>query len=288
MSSYVAPASTSGPGGDSVAAPKFCAGIIGTGTIASLFTNCLSRAFPGEAILLSGRNAAALAHLAKTVDEVVVVGPDWLAANADFIFLAVPPEAYTTVLTEIRLYLKSEAIVISLTNGIALSVLGTLVDNPIVKVIPTIAQAVGRGCTLVVPGPGGVGEPVDRVVRLLNAFSKPVVIDEADSRVASNIAASALAFFAEFANLLVSAHEGRQGRLDKQTLCSMAGETMGAIADLVAEGYTLESIIESTAAPGGMTEAALKVLRGGGLALTRATIDETFRLQALLQSQLAR
>jgi competence protein ComER len=227
MSSNATPKADLGSWREITAPPKSCAGIIGTGTIASLLANCLSSAFPGEPILLSGRNTAALASLEKTVDEVVVVGPDWLAASADFIFLAVPPDAYKTILMEIRPYLNSEAIVISLTNGIALSVLSTLVDSPIAKVIPTIAQAVGRGCTLVVPGPRGVGEQVDRVVRLLTAFSKPVVIDEADSRVASNIAASALAFFAEFANLLTSAHEGRQGRLDKQTLCFMAGETMG-------------------------------------------------------------
>jgi len=51
------------------------------------------------------------------------------------------------MLTEIRPYLRPEAIIISLTNWIALSVPGTLVDSPIVKVIPTIAEAVGsRSC----------------------------------------------------------------------------------------------------------------------------------------------
>lgn len=65
----------------------------------------------------------------------------------------------------------------------------------------------------------------------------------------------------------------------------MAVEITGAIGDLVAEGYTLESFVELTAAPGEMTKAALKVLRAGGIELARATIDEPLRLQALPQSQ---
>jgi len=56
--------------------------------------------------------------------------------------------------------------VITLAKRIALSVLGKFIDNPVFKGIPTIAQTVGHRCTLVVPGPGGVGEPVDHVVRL--------------------------------------------------------------------------------------------------------------------------
>lgn len=287
MSSNASRTPTLSPDGKSAASTDFCVGIVGTGTIASLFVGCLSKAFPGRRVLISGRNGAALERLGKTVDEAVVVPVDRLAIDADFVFLAIPPDAYATILAEIRPHLKPEAIIVSLTNGIAMSVLGTLVDNPIVKVIPTIAQAVSRGCTLIVPGPRGGGEPVNRVVRLLTPFSKPVVIDDSDSRVASNIAASALAFFAEFASLLVSAHEGREGRLGKPTLFSMAGETMGAVSDLLADGYTLQRIIESTAAPGGMTEAALTVFRNGGPALVRSTIDETFQRQAFLQRELA-
>jgi pyrroline-5-carboxylate reductase len=269
-----------------VASADACIGIIGTGTIASLLVRCLSRAFPGRRLLVSGRNHTTLSSILATTEAAIAVSLERLAAEANFVFLAIPPEAYPAVLASMRLLLRPETVVISLTNGIAMSTLGALVDNPIVKVIPTVAQAVGRGCILVAPGPRGDGQPVDCVVGLLSSFSKPVVIDDTDNRVASNVAASALALFAEFASLLVSGHEEMKGRLNKQMLVTMAGETMGAVSDLMANGYSLETIIESTATPGGMTEAALNVLRTDGPGLVRAIISETFRRQRLQQREI--
>lgn len=261
-------------------------GIIGTGTIGSMFVHCFSRAFSGRRLLVAGRDIDALSRLVESTPEASAVSVDELASEADHIFLAIPPEAYVAVLSELQHKLKREAVLVSVTNAISMNTVGRITGNPVVKVIPTVAQQVGRGCTLVVAGPDAIGEPVASVVRLISPFSKPLIISDDDSRTASNLAGSALALFAEFANQLVIAHDGRQGELDKRTLTEMAAETMIAVGTLVGAGYTLDQVITATAAPGGMTEAAVAVIRRGCSDVVNAAVDETFRQQKLLQRTL--
>ncbi|MCM2436086.1 MULTISPECIES: pyrroline-5-carboxylate reductase family protein [Rhizobium/Agrobacterium group] len=261
-------------------------GIIGTGAIAAMLVHCLARAFPDTRLLVAGRNASALSQLVAGASSASTANYELVATKADYIFLAVPPEAYSALLSQMRTHLRPETVIITLTNSISLTTLGNFVDNPIVKVIPTIAHRVGRGSTIVVSGPRANSAVVGKIVSLLSHFSTPVVIDDGDSRIASNLAGSALALFSEFARLLISAHEGREGSLSQGTLNQMTAETMGAIGDLVRDGYDFQGIINATAAPGGMTEAAVRILRSSCEAPVKATIEETFRRQKTAQNEL--
>ncbi|WP_421363661.1 MULTISPECIES: pyrroline-5-carboxylate reductase family protein [Agrobacterium] len=267
-----------------LANPKI--GIIGTGTIAGMLVHCLDRAAPDTRVLVTGRNHLAVSQLVATASNAAAADFELVAATADYIFLAVPPDVYPAILNQMRENLRPETILVSLTNSIALATLGDLVQNPIVKVIPTIAQRVGRGSTVVIAGPRATSDVVARIVSLLSRFSKPVVVDDGDSRTASNLAGSALALFSEFARLLISAHDGREGSLSQDVLVEMTAETMGAIGDLVRGGYDFQEIINATAAPGGMTEAAVRILHSSCEGSVRATIDETFRKQKLAQLEL--
>lgn len=263
-------------------------GIIGTGTIAAMLVHCFSRSFPDARVLIAGRNVLAVSELVAGARSAAVASYELVATEADYIFLAVPPEAYPQIVKHLQPHFRPQTVLISLTNGISLTTLGDLVKIPIVKVIPTIAQRVGRGSTVVIPGPRANGAVVDEVVSLLSHFSRPVVVDDRDSRIASNLAGSALALFAEFARLLISAHKGREGLLAQDALVQMTAETMGAVGDLVREGYDLQAIIDATAVPGGMTEAAVHILRSSCEVSVKAAIEETFSRQISVQQEVDR
>jgi competence protein ComER len=119
--------------------------------------------------------------------------------------------------------------------------------------------------------------------RFFSAFSRPILIDDRDSRVASNVAGSALALIASFCEAFVEANAARAVTLDRAELTAMMAETLGAVSALVQHGYGFAEIVRDTATPGGATEAAL----GAASTLSASDIVEaTFRWQATMQDRM--
>ena len=251
--------------------------VIGGGRIGGTLLRAAARFAPHLPLVLATRDPKAAATLAAEVPGLTLASPDEAAARADLLMLAIPPEAYLPVLGAIGARMRPSAILVSLTNGVPLETIGQRIANPVVKVIPTMAHIVGRGVALVTPGPrAGAGE-VERVREVFSTFSRPQIVDEADIRAASNVAGSGLALIAGWCDAFVAANAARTPGLDRDALAVMLAETLGAVSDLVREGHAFSEIVERTATPGGMTAAALEILRAAPI---DAAVEETFRRQA--------
>jgi pyrroline-5-carboxylate reductase len=112
-----------------------------------------------------------------------------------------------------------------------------------------------------------------------------VIAQDSDCRALSNLAGSGLAIAAEFARLCVSANEGALSFVGREMLDAIMAETFSAVAALHAGGRSFEAIITETAVPGGMTEAAITMLRNDGRIVIEAMMQETFRRQAFLRTR---
>jgi pyrroline-5-carboxylate reductase len=123
------------------------------------------------------------------------------------------------------------------------------------------------------------------VATVFAGFSRPIVIDASDDRVASNISGSALALFAALADSFVTANVSRATKLDRRALDGIMAETLGGIAALVEAGYSWNEIVRTTATRGGMTEAALNVMMSRFPQIANAMVDVTFAKQAEIQSR---
>lgn len=254
-------------------------GILGTGRIARVLA---AASAPHVDVMVWGRNCDALAALTNTPGLRAASFEE--ASQTDLVALAVPPQAYRDVLQRLAPLLPAQSVVVSLTNGVALDEIGGLVANPVVKAIPTIAQSVSRGVTLVVSGPHAGEDDVAKVTSWLSAFSAPQRVEEADIRVASNAAGSAVALMAAFASAFAQANAARAIHLTQAELERMLAETLGAIGDLARAGVTLDEMVETTATPGGVTEASLNVLRSAAPDLCRLMVEATFARQNELQA----
>ena len=153
------------------------------------------------------------------------------------------------------------------------------------KAIPTLAHVLGRGVSLLVAGPRAKSEHVEAVSSVFARFSMPTTIDARDDRVASNVAGSALAFFAALCDSFVSANASRAKSLDRAALDAMMAETLAAIAALAKAGYAWNDIVRTTATPGGMTEAALILLMSQFPRIADDMVNLTFAKQAEIQSR---
>lgn len=260
-------------------------GIIGAGRLGAMLARAFARFRPGETLHLATRDAGVAAALATALPPVRLLAARELAGACDLVLLAIPPQTYRAVIRAIAPDLRPGAILVSLTNGIGLEALAHETTAPIVKVIPTMAHAEGRGIALVIAGPGAAPAHVERVRACFSAIATPVVIADADSRAASNIAGSALAFVARFAEGLVDAHTERLTGIAPAALTAMMAETLIAVGTLAQAGHSFADIVATTATPGGVTEAGLAVLDAPLPALAATMVDATYARQRAMQTQ---
>ncbi|CAH1663693.1 NADP oxidoreductase [Hyphomicrobiales bacterium] len=257
--------------------------IAGTGRLAKVLAEAGVRTSAAGTIAVVGRNSAARDALLAAVPGLQAGEPEW-ASRADLLVLAVSPHAYREVLTAFTPHLAPSTIVVSVTNGVALETIGRWTANPVVKAIPTIAQAVGRGAVPVVAGPAAKSSDVALVKDWFVRFGLPADVTEADIRVASNVAGSAIAIFALFARAFVSTNAVRANDVSRSSLDTMIAESLVATGELLRRGYDYEAIISSTATPLGVTEAVIDPLARIAPALCERMIEAGIRRQSELQA----
>jgi competence protein ComER len=257
-------------------------GIIGTGRLGTTLLRAAASHAPEITLLAASRDPLRTERLQREIPHLVTVSAEDLARTADLVVLCVPPDAYVPLCERIRPHLGPNAIVVSVTNSVSLAAITERVSRPVVKVIPTLAHVVGRGVSLLVAGSGAEAAHVDAVRRVFARFSVPMLIDARDDRVASNVAGSALALFAALCDAFVAANAVRSEALQRPMLDAMMAETAGAVSALVAAGHGWDDIVQATATPGGMTEAALNVLTGSFPKIADEMVAATFAKQTEL------
>ncbi|HMO28002.1 pyrroline-5-carboxylate reductase dimerization domain-containing protein [Enterovirga sp.] len=256
--------------------------IVGTGRLAEVLARASVRAAPSSEVAILGRNPVARDNLLASIPG-LLPGSVAFASRAELIVLAVLPQAYRDVVLSLAPHLSPSAIVTSVTNGVALDEIGHWTRNPVVKVIPTIAQSIGRGSAPVVAGPRATPGDLALVSGWLGGFSLPVAVEEQDIRLASNVSGSAVAIVARFARAFVDANARRSSSLGRSALDAMMAETLVAVGELMRAGVDFEQAVEATATPGGVTEAMLRPLAASVDALCRDMVDAGFSQQALMQ-----
>jgi pyrroline-5-carboxylate reductase len=257
--------------------------IAGTGRLARVLAEAGVRASATDTVAVVGRSRAARDALVAAVPGLKAGEAEW-ASRADLLVLAVSPQAYREVLATFTPHLARSAVIVSVTNGVALEAIGRWSANPVVKAIPTMAQAIGRGAVPVVAGPAAESADVALVKEWFARFSLPVDVAEEDIRVASNVAGSAIAVLALFARAFASANADRAGGVSRASLDMMIAESLVATGELLRQGYDYEAIVDATATPLGVTEAVIGPLARSAPALCEEMIEAGFRRQRALQA----
>jgi pyrroline-5-carboxylate reductase len=262
-----------------------CLGIIGTGSLGTALLRAAAAHAPDIALIAAGRTPSRLAALQHEMPGLATASPQDLARTADLVLLCVPPQAYLPLVEHIAEQLGPRTILVSVTNAVPLEAIAARVRAPVVKAIPTLAHVAGRGVALLIAGARAGPAQMDAARTVFARFSMPMVIEAHDDRVASNVAGSALAFFAALCDAFVAANAARARTLDRAALDAMMAETLAAIAALAKSGHAWSDIVRTTATPGGMTEAALNLLMSQFPQIAEAMVETTFAKQAEIQNR---
>jgi pyrroline-5-carboxylate reductase len=186
--------------------------------------------------------------------------PDAALAEAPTVLLAVKPQIWRDVATEVAPLLHPEAVIVSIAAGVRTADLTEVFGwRPAARVMPTTAVAIGKGAMSIVAGDvaaravaRGLFAPVGTCVD---------IEDEALMDVTVAVSGSAPAYLYAFIEALEAAGEA-EGLPAEAARALVRATLIGAAALLDHTGDDPADLRRQVTSPGGTTEAALKVLMG--------------------------
>lgn len=237
-------------------------GLIGMGAMGRMLVNAHFAFGNRDAydLTIASRDTSVLDALRSDHEALRVDPPSQLAERAEMVFVCVPPFPYLDVVSEIAHHLTADKIFVCISNGVPIDELGALMEAPVVKIIPSMAHCIGRGVSLVTPGPRAEENHVRAVEAFIRPFAMPYRVTPQDMRLASNITGCGPAVMAHFVNILVNESAERTTDASRADLFRLAGETFFATAQLIENGMTPQEIADEAATGGGTTEMALQTL----------------------------
>lgn len=238
-------------------------GIIGTGNMGTIVIEALveSKAADPEKLIIQNRTKLKAEGVAQIYPGITVAeSPDEVASKADIVFICVKPLDIHPLLKEISHQLSHEKCIVSITSPISVSELESVVDCSVARIIPSITNRSLSGSTLITFGENCSVWYQNTLHSLVSKFSKPVYIEEDTTRIASDIAACAPAFFSYLIQRFIDAavEETEINKEDATTLASNMLVGMGKL--LEKEIYTLPTLQEKVCVKGGVTGEGIKAL----------------------------
>ncbi|MFC5471634.1 late competence protein ComER [Cohnella suwonensis] len=239
-------------------------GFIGAGSMGSLLVGAFVRAgaLRPDQITVSSRTSSKASLLADQFPGLRAALSNVEAAQgADYLFLCVKPMDFRRVLDEISSVLKPEQIVISITSPVRISSLEELLPCKVAKIVPSVVNAIGSGASLFMWGTRLSETDKSALWQLFSSISRPIVIQEEEVRVASDLSSCGPAFMAYLLEQFIDASVMSTG-IERETASALACEMMLGTARLMLELPCSPGELQAkVSVPGGITAAALESLR---------------------------
>jgi pyrroline-5-carboxylate reductase len=187
--------------------------------------------------------------------------------SKDVVVLAVKPQNINEVLADLKGYLKSNQLVLSIAAGVKIATISQgLGHDKVVRSMPNTPAQIGLGISGWTATAGVSGEQKARAKTILGAMGKEIYFDDEEylDKVTA-VSGSGPAYFYLFAESLIDAAVGLGlNRKDAETLVL---QTMLGAAHLMEKSdKTPAELRRNVTSKGGTTERAIQVFEGSDLA----------------------
>jgi len=228
--------------------------------------------------LRSGAQALGISAAASAVEA---------ARGRDLVLLAVKPNDLPSVLAEIGPALEAKQVLVSIAAGVpTAAIAGSLPGGSppgIVRVMPTIACAVGEACTAVASDSPAPRDAVEAVVELFAAAGAVVQVEERLMDAVTGLSGSGVAYV--FVMIEALADGGVAAGLPRAAALEMAAQTaLGAAKMALTSGKHPGELKDMVTSPAGTTVAGLRALERRGF---RSAVIEAVRAAADRAKELA-
>lgn len=178
--------------------------------------------------------------------------------NSKIIIIAVKPQDFRTLASQIAAYLHDGQLIISIMAGINIEKITSLLHfKNIVRAMPNTPAQLGYGIAGYTPSSVVNLQDLNLAKRLLETTGKALLIaDESKLDAVTAVSGSGPAYFYYFIKHIIQA--GVNMGLDENTAAELAKETMmGSYQIMNNSNMSLDEMIKMVASKGGTTEAAL-------------------------------
>lgn len=260
--------------------------IIGAGKIGeALLAGLLAAGKQAKNIVVAERVESRAKEIA---DEYGVLVTDVASAaeNAQYVFLAIKPDAVDAVLRKLAATdddAESERVTVTLVAGIPISRYeGALqAGSPVVRVMPNTPMLVNEAMSGVSAGRYVSDEQLAEVVGLLESVGKVAVLPEQQMDAVTAISGSGPAYVFLLAEAMIDA--GVALGLTRAQAAEMTVQTVRGAGLLMSEsGLSPVDLRAAVTSPGGTTAAAIREFEVGGL---RASTYEATRAAAVASAR---
>ena len=213
------------------------------------------------------------AHTKASVENIVskyeITGCDdnlSVVRSSDVIIVAVKPQMYEEVLSEIKGEVTGDKIIVSIAPGKSLEWLaGILGDNvKIVRCMPNTPALVGEGCTGVCRNGNITDKDMDLVMQILSSFGKAYEVKESAMDAVVAVSGSSPAYVFIFIEAMADAAVA--AGLPRSEAYKFAAQAVYGSAKMVLEtGRHPADLKDMVCSPAGTTIEAVRVLEEKGL-----------------------
>jgi pyrroline-5-carboxylate reductase len=238
--------------------------------------------------------------LSRASAVTVASGLSDLLGKSEIIILAIKPQDFVVVLTEIKNSIKDK-LIISIAAGVTTTYIEKFLKQArVIRVMPNIAAIVGKGISYICKGEFATDNDWGISIKLFNLIGHTFVIEESLMNAATAIGGSGPGFWGY---LIENLPESERAEFESKSFIPQltnAAVKLGLdqgkarlSAELVVNGsrvmvnllnITPKELVEKVASKGGTTEAGLEILKNGGT-LTEAIDAATKRAKELSKKE---
>lgn len=261
-------------------------GFIGCGNMASAVINgALKKGIvTREEIIASVKTEASAKKVQDTLGISCTTDNLTVAAQADYLFLAVKPQFCEEVARQICESRKDGQVLVSIAAGKTLAWLKENFgkDKKIIRTMPNTPALVGEGITGVSPDDLATEEEISQVLTLLGSFGKAAVVTEPILDIVGAVSGSSPAFVFMFIEALADGAVA-EGMPRKQAYEFAAQSVLGSAKMVLETGLHPGALKDMVCSPGGTTIEGVNVLEKEGMRsavmdAVRACIAKTKKL----------
>ncbi len=237
-------------------------GFIGAGNMATAIINGIlgNKAKSAENIYVFDLDKNKLAVMTKKGINAVGTGKE-LVRNSDIIVLAVKPQNYDEVLSEIKSEADEAKIFVTIAAGISIEYVRKSLglNCPMVRVMPNTPLLLGKGATALCRSENITDEDFEEVYNMFALSGDAAILPESQMNAIIAVNGSSPAYVYLFAKSMVD-YAVSVG-IDAATALRLVCKTFEGSAEMLrSSGDTPEQLIEKVCSKGGTTIEAMNVL----------------------------
>ncbi len=264
-------------------------GFIGTGNLASAILRGVVAAeeIPANEIMIYDINPDKLEELREELSVNTAESADEVAANCEFVVIAVKPKDFAALAKNIRDEIcTNDAVIISTAAGTQLEKIKDCFgyDAKAIRIMPNINASVGESMTALCASERVVYAEKEFAMNLCAYFGRVTELEEKYFSAFTAIAGSAPAFAYMFADALANA--GIKYGLPAKTAQDIAAQMLfGSAKQLLDSPLSVSELIRNVCSPGGTTIEGVCSLKETGFENSVITaVDKTVEKDKLISA----